>query len=226
MLSDRVCFRAPFGARGYGGIHCALDLGINFFDTADSYGQGDSELRLGRALKGRRDKIVIATKAGFCFSRRHAAAEAKARRQVRGAVSSGRWRGGAKGALVHECQTFSPAYVRAALDASLQRLQMDVVDLFLLHNPPPDALVDPELVATLDGLVKAGKARHWGVSCRQAVDALSVAVNGPAKLLQVRVSFTNRMPASGCCRRSGRLGPASSRARYSVRARRRTCRRP
>ena len=49
-------------------IHCALDLGINFFDTADSYGQ-DSELRLGRALKGRRDKAVVATKAGFCFSR-------------------------------------------------------------------------------------------------------------------------------------------------------------
>jgi aryl-alcohol dehydrogenase-like predicted oxidoreductase len=172
-------------------IHCALDLGINFFDTADSYGQGDSELRLGRALKGRRDEAVIATKAGFCFSR-----SGTLLRKLKPAVKSVvRFLPGTGGAVQRvrsstSRQNFSWAYVRAALDASLQRLQVDHVDLFLLHNPPPDALFDPELVATLGGLIKAGKARHWGVSCRQAADALTVAADGPAKVLQVRVSFT------------------------------------
>jgi aryl-alcohol dehydrogenase-like predicted oxidoreductase len=112
-------------------VDAALDSGINFFDTADCYGAGDSEKFLGAALKGRRDKAVIATKFG---------------------IKMGEGKEGAH-----------PKYVREALDASLQRLQTDTIDLYQIHRPDPATPIADTLGA-LNDAVKEGKVREIGCS--------------------------------------------------------------
>src|ERR1044072_8258800 len=87
-------------------VDAALDTGVNFFDTADVYGNGQSEEFLGKALKGRRDKAILATKFG---------------------MKMGEGKEGAR-----------PGYVRDALDASLQRLETDYIDLYQIHRPDPN----------------------------------------------------------------------------------------
>jgi aryl-alcohol dehydrogenase-like predicted oxidoreductase len=118
-------------------IHAALDLGINFFDTADVYGAGHSEVVLGRALAGRRDKVVIATKFGNTFDE-------------------------GQGQLLG--QDVSPEYIRAACQASLRRLQTDYIDLYQLHvgNVPPAEA--GEILDVLDELVGEGLIRAYGWS--------------------------------------------------------------
>ena len=112
-------------------VDAALDAGINFFDTADCYGAGESEEFLGQALKGRREKAVIATKFG---------------------VKMGEGKEGAR-----------PEYVRQALDASLQRLQTDTIDLYQIHRPDPNTPIADTMQA-LNDAVKAGKVREIGCS--------------------------------------------------------------
>lgn len=119
-------------------LSAAFDAGINFFDTADIYSQGESETLLGRAFRGRRrDQVVIASKAGYVLpSRRRLIARVKPlvrpiirllglkRRHVTGAVD---------GAL---SQDFSPSHLRSAVEGSLRRLKTDRLDLFQPHSPP------------------------------------------------------------------------------------------
>jgi aryl-alcohol dehydrogenase-like predicted oxidoreductase len=112
-------------------IDAALDAGINFFDTADVYGSGQSEEFLGRALKGRREKAIIATKFG---------------------MKMGEGKEGAR-----------PEYVRQAVDASLKRLQTDIIDLYQIHRPDPNVPIADTLDA-LNDAVKAGKVREIGCS--------------------------------------------------------------
>jgi aryl-alcohol dehydrogenase-like predicted oxidoreductase len=112
-------------------VHAALDAGVTLFDTAELYGQGRSEEYLGRALRGRRQSAVIATKFGY------KTAPANDRGQ--------------------------PGNVRRAVDASLQRLGTDVIDLFQLHSPDPTTPIADTLGA-LDELVHAGKVREIGCS--------------------------------------------------------------
>src|SRR5215831_5745620 len=112
-------------------VAAALDAGINFFDTADVYGAGQSEEFLGNALKGRRSKAIIATKFG---------------------MKMGEGKEGAR-----------PEYVREALDASLRRLQVDVIDLYQIHFPDPKTPIADTLQA-LNDAVKAGKVREIGCS--------------------------------------------------------------
>jgi aryl-alcohol dehydrogenase-like predicted oxidoreductase len=112
-------------------VDAAIDAGINFFDTADVYGGGGSEVLLGKALGSRRDDVVIATKFGMPL---------------------------AEG---NPCAT--PHYVRAACDASLQRLGTDRIDLYSQHIPDPTVPID-ETLGALDELVKAGKVLEIGCS--------------------------------------------------------------
>jgi aryl-alcohol dehydrogenase-like predicted oxidoreductase len=112
-------------------VDAALEAGINFFDTADVYGAGQSEEFLGKALKERRNKAIIATKFG---------------------MKMGNGRQGAR-----------PEYVREALDASLRRLQVDVIDLYQIHSPDPKTPIADTLQAMNDA-VKAGKVREIGCS--------------------------------------------------------------
>jgi aryl-alcohol dehydrogenase-like predicted oxidoreductase len=116
-------------------IHQALDWGINFFDTADMYGIGHNEELVGRAIKNRRDKVVLATKFG----------------NVRGPDGSFK---GVNG---------KPSYVKAACDASLKRLGVDVIDLYYQHRVDPDTPIE-ETVGAMADLVRQGKVRFLGLS--------------------------------------------------------------
>src|ERR1700733_10235645 len=121
-------------------IHRALDAGINFIDTADAYSGGESEEIVGQALKGRRDHVVLATKAGLPM----------------GPDDPNR-------------QGASPRWLVRALEDSLQRLQTDHVDLFQVHRPDPDTDMEETLSALTD-LVRAGKVRNIGSSTFPASD--------------------------------------------------------
>ncbi|TCO38092.1 aryl-alcohol dehydrogenase-like predicted oxidoreductase [Kribbella antiqua] len=122
-------------------IHRALDAGINFIDTADMYSQGESEEIVGKALKGRRDDVVLATKARFPVNF-----------DPTGATPVVPNRSGA-----------SRRWLIQALDDSLRRLGTDYVDLFQIHQPDPDTDIEETLSALTD-LVRAGKVRAIGTS--------------------------------------------------------------
>src|SRR5947199_4963585 len=106
-------------ATAIGMLHRALDLGINYFDTADQYGQGRSERLIGQAFKGRRDKVVIGGKFGYDFYNNTTTSE---HRELP--------------------QNFEPSFVRFALEQSLSRLDMDYLDLWLVHNSRMNAIED------------------------------------------------------------------------------------
>jgi aryl-alcohol dehydrogenase-like predicted oxidoreductase len=117
-------------------IHRAIELGINFLDTADVYGYGDNEILVGKAIRGMRDKVFLATKFGIVRS--------KTDPNARGFNGS-------------------PAYVRSACEASLQRLGVDVIDLYYQHRVDPNVPIE-ETVGAMAELVRAGKVRHLGLS--------------------------------------------------------------
>jgi aryl-alcohol dehydrogenase-like predicted oxidoreductase len=115
-------------------IHEALDLGINWIDTAAVYGLGHSEEVVGRALAGRRDKVFVATKCGR--------------------------KGTPEGSIESD---LGAASVRAELEASLRRLKTDWIDLYQVHWPDPEPKIE-EAWTEIAKAVKAGKVRHAGVS--------------------------------------------------------------
>ena len=115
-------------------IDAALDAGVNFLDTADIYGQGQSEAMIGQVLRGRRDEVVIATKFGM---------------DMHGA-NGNKPRG-------------SPQYMRRAIEASLERLQTDVIDLYQYHEPDGVTPIE-ETAAAMQELVDEGKVRYIGCS--------------------------------------------------------------
>ena len=119
----------------------AYDLGVNLFDTADTYGVGYGERILPKALRKQRHDIVIATKFGYDFYT-HTAREGHAERP----------------------QNYSPEFIRYACEQSLIRLETDYIDLYQLHNPRIGTIEDDEVFDTLDDLVKEGKIRHYGVA--------------------------------------------------------------
>lgn len=146
-------------------LHRAIDLGVNFLDTADMYGLGRNEELVGRAVRERSEWVVVATKFG----------------NVRGEDGSylridGR-----------------PEYVRAACDASLKRLGIDVIDLYYQHRVDPDTPIE-ETVGAMAELVKAGKVRHLGLS-EAAPDTIRRAhAVHPITALQTEYSLWSREP--------------------------------
>jgi aryl-alcohol dehydrogenase-like predicted oxidoreductase len=116
-------------------IHRAIELGVNFLDTADMYAVGANEELVGRAIKGKRDKVVLATKFG----------------NMRG--PNGEFLG-VKG---------TPDYVRKCCDESLKRLGVEVIDLYYQHRVDPNTPIEDTVGAMAD-LVKQGKVRHLGLS--------------------------------------------------------------
>jgi len=144
----------------------ARDGGINFFDTADMYSQGESEALLGRVFGKRRSEVIITTKAGYCLpGRRKLAGRLKPiLRPIIKALGIRRDRlpSVARGTIA---QDFSPGYLTRALEASLRRLRTDYVDLFQLHSPPAEVVERGEWEPALDDLKRAGKLRYYGISC-------------------------------------------------------------
>ena len=124
----------------------AYDLGITFFDTADTYGNGLGETILAKALGEKRDHITIGTKFGYDFYHHTSR------------------RGHEE--LPHD---WRPEYVRFALEESLKRLQTDHIDLYQLHNPRLDAMQRDDLFATLEALQQEGKIRAYGPALGPAI---------------------------------------------------------
>jgi aryl-alcohol dehydrogenase-like predicted oxidoreductase len=163
-------------------VDAALDVGITLFDTAESYGHGESEGFLGRALAGRRDRAVIATKFGWGSGRDD------------DSVARG-----------------DPAYVRNAIDESLRRLGTDHVDLYQYHRPDGvTPIADP--LGAMDELVRAGKVRYIGHSnfsaaqVREADEA--AAAHGFARYVsaQNEYSWLHREPERDLIPECERLG--------------------
>ena len=144
-------------------IHRALDLGVTFLDTSDMYGPFTNELLVGQAVAGRRDEVVLATKFGV----------------ERGEDGSFQGINGA------------PDYVRTACDASLQRLGVDVIDLYYQHRADPDVPIE-ETVGAMAELVAAGKIRYLGLS-EASVDTIRrAAATHPITALQSEWSLWSR----------------------------------
>lgn len=146
-------------------LHRALDLGVNFFDTADMYGNGHNEEIIGKAIKGKREKIILATKFGF-----------------RGKSDDDNYE-----------IDGSPAYIKKACDASLQRLNTDVIDLYYMHRGDKRIPVEDSIGAMAD-LVKAGKIRYIGISELKAETIRRAAKIHPIAALQTEYSLWYRKP--------------------------------
>jgi aryl-alcohol dehydrogenase-like predicted oxidoreductase len=145
-------------------IHRALDLGITLLDTADIYGV--SEIQVGKALRGRRGGVTLATKFGFVTTNRP----------------------GAERAL-----DGSAAYVRSACDASLGRLGVDSIDLYYLHRVDPAVPIE-ETVAAMADLVRLGKVRHLGLSEVSAATVRRAHAIHPIAAVQTEYSLWSREP--------------------------------
>jgi len=152
-------------ARSIETIHRTIDLGINFLDTADVYGPFTNERLVGRAIRDRRDEVVLATKFG----------------NVRG--EDGAWMG----------ISGRPDYVRQACDASLQRLGVDTIDVYYQHRVDPNTPIE-ETVGAMADLVKAGKVRHLGLSEAAPQTIRRAHAVHPIAALQTEYSLWSRDP--------------------------------
>jgi aryl-alcohol dehydrogenase-like predicted oxidoreductase len=146
-------------------IHRALELGINFLDTADIYGMGTNEKLVGQAIRGRRDKVVLATKFGIVRTDDP---------QARGV--DGR-----------------PEYVQTACDASLKRLGVDAIDLYYQHRVDPNTPIE-ETVGAMADLVRAGKVRYLGLSEASSETIRRAHAVHPITALQTEYSLWSRDP--------------------------------
>lgn len=145
-------------------LHAALDRGINFFDTADAYAEGDSERLLGEAFAKRRHDVILATKAGYVFSEQTVTSgrlqpALGALRRVRAKLDAKVLGRGDR----FSQQDFSARYLTQAVEGSLRRLRTDYIDLYQLHAPKAGASALLDAIDTLERLRRAGKIRHFGV---------------------------------------------------------------
>jgi len=153
-------------AESLGAIDAALDLGVNFIDTSDAYGAGYSETLLGKALKDRRDKVILATKGGNTMV------------------------GPNKGKT-----DFSVSTIARVMDESLKRLQTDYVDLYQLHNPNVEVIERGEVWELLDRRRKEGKIRYLGVSINKMEEGMAAVKRGHSDTIQVEYNMLMQEPA-------------------------------
>ena len=147
-------------------IHRAIELGNTFLDTADVYGYGDNEILTGKAIRGMREKVFLATKFGILRS--------KSDPNLRGVNGS-------------------PSYARSACDASLKRLNVDVIDLYYQHRVDPKTPIE-ETVGAMAELVKAGKVRYLGLSEASPQTIRRAQKVHPIAALQTEYSLWTRDP--------------------------------
>ncbi|HWB91771.1 MAG TPA: aldo/keto reductase [Puia sp.] len=150
-------------------LHKALDLGVNFWDTADMYGNGKNEELVSRVLVENRRKIFIATKFGFRFKNGIAASSSSGNTYIDG----------------------SPAWIRQAADNSLKRLGIDTIDLYYAHRIDPNVPVE-ETVGAMADLVKQGKVRYIGLSEASAISIRKAYAVHPVTALQTEYSILTR----------------------------------
>jgi aryl-alcohol dehydrogenase-like predicted oxidoreductase len=150
-------------------LHRAVELGVTLFDTAEMYGPFANEELLGRAFRGMRDRVVIATKFGFRI-----AAEGSGRDRITGLDSR-------------------PEHVREAVDGSLKRLAIETIDLLYQHRVDPDVPIEDTVGAMAD-LVRAGKVRHLGLSEPSAATLRRAHAVHPIAAVQSEYSLWTRDP--------------------------------
>ena len=157
-------YGTPDAAEATATIDRALELGITLLDTADMYGFGENEQLVGKAIAGRRDDVVLATKFGIFLD-----PDGRDGRGVRG----------------------DPEYVRQACDASLGRLGVDHIDLYYQHRPDTGVPIE-ETVGAMAELVSAGKVRHLGLSEASAATVRRATAVHPIAALQTEWSLFSR----------------------------------
>lgn len=150
-------------------LHKALDLGINFWDTADMYGNGKNEELVSQVLTQNRDKVFIATKFGFRFK------------------DSAPGHSGLPGTYVDG----SPAYIKTAVEKSLKRLKIDTIDLYYAHRVDKNIPIE-ETVGAMAELVKEGKVRYLGLSEASAKSIRKAHAVHPIAALQSEYSLLSR----------------------------------
>ncbi|MGZ9223826.1 MAG: aldo/keto reductase [Anaerolineales bacterium] len=144
-------------------LHRALDLGVNFFDTADGYGDGRSEQLLAQLRKERSEPFYVATKAG---------------RRLDPHIAAG----------------YNQENLTAFIERSLKNLETEALDLLQLHCPPTEVYYMPEVFEVLDGLVKAGKLRHYGVSVEKVEEALKAIEYPNVETVQIIFNMFRQRP--------------------------------
>jgi aryl-alcohol dehydrogenase-like predicted oxidoreductase len=143
----------------------ALDLGVNLIDTADVYGDGHSEMLIGRVLRERKsERIYVATKAGRRLS-------------------------------PHVAEGYNRANLSAFVERSLRNLGVEALDLVQLHCPPTEVYYRPEVMAIMDDLVAAGKVRFYGVSVEKVEEALKALEYPNVQTVQIIFNMFRHRPA-------------------------------
>jgi aryl-alcohol dehydrogenase-like predicted oxidoreductase len=146
-------------------LHRALDLGVNFIDTADVYGDGRSERLIGQVLRERGgERIYVATKAGRRLS-------------------------------PHVVDGYNRENLTAFVERSLRNLGVEILDLVQLHCPPTEVYYRPEVFSVLDDLVTAGKLRHYGVSVEKVEEALKAIEYPNVETVQIIFNMFRQRPA-------------------------------
>ncbi|MGO4684093.1 aldo/keto reductase [Hyphomicrobium sp. 2TAF46] len=156
-------------------LAAALDAGINFYDTADMYSQGESEVLIGKAFRKSRGKVFIASKGGYCTpaGKKLIQFVKPLAKPIVHALGLRRMRAPSSTAGPIP-QDFSPGYLRKAAEASLRRLQTDYIDLYQMHSPSPETLRSAQFQDTLGVLAQLkteGKIRHYGIALDAVDDA-------------------------------------------------------
>ena len=156
-------------------LHTAIDGGMNFIDTSNAYGEGHSENLIGRFLKERsdRDDIVICTKGGNSFE----------------TLSGGGWG-----------RDFTSDFIGRSLEGSLQRLGLEAVDLYLLHNPKLDDMKAEDCYALLEKCKDEGKLKAWGVSINTPEECDYAVESKKAALFQMEYNVLNQSAADSFAR--------------------------
>jgi aryl-alcohol dehydrogenase-like predicted oxidoreductase len=145
-------------------LHRAVDLGVNFFDTADVYGDGHSEKLLARLRRERSEPIIITTKAGRRLN-------------------------------PHTADGYNRVNLTRFVERSLVNLKTDALDLVQLHCPPTDVYYRPEVFEVMDGLVRAGKIRFYGVSVERVEEALKAIEYPGVQSVQIIYNMFRQRPA-------------------------------
>jgi aryl-alcohol dehydrogenase-like predicted oxidoreductase len=163
-------------------LEAAFEAGITFYDTARSYGYGESEALLGEFLRGRRHKVVISTKFGILPAKTNVLKETikPLARKVLQALPSARKAVHRQISAQFSANNFSVAVLRDSLETSLTKLRTDYVDLLFMHSAPADALERRDLLAELSRLVTEGKVRRAGISADAEVIELALEKNIPS----------------------------------------------
>jgi aryl-alcohol dehydrogenase-like predicted oxidoreductase len=147
-------------------LHRAVDLGVNFFDTADVYGDGHSEKLLAQLKRERPgDEIIIATKVG-------------------------------RRSNPHVASSYTKENITAYVERSLQNLETAALDIVQLHCPPTQVFYMPEVIDTLDELTKQGKVKHYGASVEKVEEAIKVTEYPNVKTVQIVFNIFRQRPAA------------------------------